>query len=176
MQAGSDEQLMRQYAAGDMSAFETLYQRHRGPLFRYISRQVNDPATANDLYQGTWEKVIKARRRYRPEAPFKAWLYRIAHNHVVDHFRQQRPTTSLDQEGFIGSEQGLEATLDQERQAASLRTALLALPPEQRDAMLLKLEGGFSLEEIATMTQVGRETVKSRLRYAVARLKQVLTT
>jgi len=74
-----------------MEAFEVLYERHRGPLYRYILRLVGNPATANDLYQGSWEKIIKARGRYKDSAPFKAWMYRIAHNHVMDHFRREQP-------------------------------------------------------------------------------------
>jgi RNA polymerase sigma-70 factor (ECF subfamily) len=170
-----DEQLMQRYASGDMLAFEELYRRYRGPLFRYIRRQVADPATANDLYQGSWERIIKARRRYRPTAPFRAWAYRIARNHLVDHYRRQRPMASLDQSGFVADLPGPEASIDAEDQQRQLQAAILELPPEQRDTLLLKLEGGLSLEEIATMTEVGRETVKSRLRYATARLKQVLT-
>ena len=86
-----DEQLMKSYAGGSMEAFEHLYERHRGPLYRYILRLTGDPATANDLYQGSWEKIIKARGRYKASAPFKAWMYRIAHNHVMDHFRRRHP-------------------------------------------------------------------------------------
>ena len=98
MRGLSDEQLMRQYAAGDMSAFETLYERYRGPLYRYIQRQVREPATVNDLYQGSWEKLIKARRQFKPSASFRAWLFRIAHNHLVDHYRSRKQTEALDPE------------------------------------------------------------------------------
>jgi RNA polymerase sigma-70 factor (ECF subfamily) len=174
MRTLSDEQLMQQYAADDMDAFEVLYARYRGPLYRYFRRQVADPATANDLYQGCWEKIISARHRYRPSAPFKAWAYRIAHNHLVDHYRRQRPGAPLDEAGFVDAGPGPDQALDAEHRHDALHAAILALPPEQRDALLLKLEGGLSLAEIATMTDVGRETVKSRLRYATARLKQVL--
>jgi len=73
----TDEQLMQRYANGEAGAFDHLYARHRGALYRYFKRQVSDAATANDLYQGTWEKIIKARLKYSPRFPFTAWMYRI---------------------------------------------------------------------------------------------------
>ena len=95
MRDRTDEQLMAAYAGGDMQAFEQLYQRHRGPLYRYLLRLVGEAATANDLYQGSWERVIRNRRRYRPSGPFRAWMYRIAHNLVAnwhrDRSRRSRP-------------------------------------------------------------------------------------
>ncbi len=174
MRDASDEKLMRQYAAGDTRAFESLYERYRGPLYRYILRQVPDQATANDLYQGTWERVIRARKRFRPDAPFRAWVYRIARNLLIDHHRRQRPQVELQQETHAsGNPQPLETAAGEERRER-LMQAIHALPPEQRDALLLRLEGGLGLDEIARLTGAGRETVKSRLRYATARLKQVL--
>ena len=86
---------MAEWAAGGLQAFETLYDRYRTPLYRYILRLCGDEATANDLYQGCWEKIIRARRRYRPRAPYRAWMYRVAHNHVMDHFRRARPESEI---------------------------------------------------------------------------------
>lgn len=91
MAESTDEQLMQNYANGDAACFDLLYARHKGALYRYIKRQINDAATANDLYQGVWEKIIKARRKYKATTPFKAWMFRIAHNHLVDHYRRQKP-------------------------------------------------------------------------------------
>jgi RNA polymerase sigma-70 factor (ECF subfamily) len=170
----SDEQLMHRYAADDLPAFEVLYERYRGPLYRYLARQVREEALANDLYQGVWEKIIGARKTYRPSAPFKAWAFRIAHNHLVDHYRQQRPATSLEQAGFIGVPGEQEELAEQQQRKAALETALAALPEEQRLTIMLRLEGGFDLDQIAKLTDVGRETAKSRLRYATAKLKQVM--
>jgi len=170
----SDEQLMLRYAAGEMPAFEVLYDRHRGALYRYFVRHLGEATTANDLYQSCWEKVIGARSRYRPQAPFRAWLFRIAHNLVADHYRRRPPLTPLDESGFVGAAPGPDEALERDAQAASLRAALLSLPSEQRDALLLKLEGGFSLEDIASLSGVGRETIKSRLRYATERLRKVM--
>ena len=95
MRERSDEALMKAYADGDMEAFRLLYDRYRGPLYRYVLRKVGDATTANDLYQGSWEKIIKARGSYSASAPFRAWMYRIAHNHVMDYYRQTRPTSGI---------------------------------------------------------------------------------
>jgi RNA polymerase sigma-70 factor (ECF subfamily) len=171
MREDSDEVLMQAYAGGDMAAFECLYARHRGPLYRYILRQVGDDATANDLYQGSWEKIIRARGGYTASAPFKAWMYRIARNHVVDHFRRSRPTSGLSPETMTAEGPGPEQALIGEQAASRLAAAINALPTEQREALLLKLEAGCDLPTIAEITGVSHETAKSRLRYAVGKLK-----
>ena len=174
MRETTDEQLMQRYAKGDAQAFDQLYARHRGPLYRYFNRQVNDAATANDLYQGAWEKIIKARRKYRPSAPFTVWMYRIAHNHLVDHYRRLRLVDSVDTETLQDDRPGpVQGVMDGE-QNTQLRESISALPAEQRNTLLLKLETGLKMEDIARVTGVSRETAKSRLRYAVNKLKQVL--
>lgn len=87
---------MLQYAGVEISAFEELYQRYRGPLYRYFQRQLRNPATANDLYQGCWERLIGARQRYTASALFPVWLFGIAHNHLVDYYRATRTTELLE--------------------------------------------------------------------------------
>ena len=170
----SDEKLMQQYAKGNAKAFDELYARHRTPLYRYFNRQVNDAATANDLYQGAWEKIIKARGKYRPTSPFTAWMYRIAHNHLVDHYRAAKPAVRTEMETLTDKQaEPAELAIDgQQRQ--NLQEKIATLPPEQRNTLLLKLETGLKMEEIATVTGASRETVKSRLRYAVDKLKRSL--
>ena len=188
----ADEALMLRFGQGDAQAFETLYARHKGPLYRYFRRQC-DETSAEELFQEVWMRVINARESYTVEAKFTTWFYRIAHNRLVDHYRasgrrQEQPLADLaDEEG--GSESDAldrsEALADQpharpdarafgQEQLESFAAALDALPDEQREAFILREDGGMSLEEIATTTGVGRETVKSRLRYAVARLRKTL--
>jgi RNA polymerase sigma factor (sigma-70 family) len=174
MRERSDETLMKAYADGNMEAFERLYNRHRGPLYRYILRQVNDAATANDLFQGSWEKIIKASGSYRPSAPFRAWMYRIAHNHVVDYFRRIRPVSDIPPEEIEADNPAPEKQLLDEQRSSDLRKAVKQLPVEQKDVFLLKLEAGLDLQTIADVTGVSRETAKSRLRYAVGKLKKTL--
>ena len=174
MQEMTDEKLMQRYAKGDAKAFDQLYARHRAPLYRYFIRQVSNPATANDLYQGAWEKIIKARKKYRPSAPFKVWMYRIAHNHLVDHYRRMRPEDTLEPDTMPDMQADPARDVIASQQNERLRAGITALPVEQRDTLLLQLETGLKMEEIAKVTGVGRETVKSRLRYAVNYLKRSL--
>ena len=174
MRERSDEQLMKSYADGNMEAFEILYERHRGPLYRYVLRLAANPATANDLYQGSWEKIIKARSRYKPSAPFRAWMYRIAHNHAMDHFRGLHPASDTTPEEMADSQAGPDERLTTARRKQDLLAAISSLPPEQKDTLILKIETGLDLQTIADVTGVNRETAKSRLRYAVNRLKLIL--
>ena len=173
MREAGDETLMHAYAGGDMAAFDTLYARYRAPLYRYYLRQLGDAALANDLYQGCWEKVIKARERYRPTTPFKAWLFRIARNHLIDHYRAARGTADLDHEP-VDPAPGPDESLDRAEADERLMAAVSALPEAQRETLLLRLEGGFDLHQIGDITGAGFETAKSRLRYATRKLKQVL--
>lgn len=174
MRQTTDEQLMRQYARGNAQAFDQLYARHRGALYRYLRRQVSDEATANDLYQGVWEKIIAARKKYRSSAPFTAWMFRIAHNHLADHYRRAKPETYTEMDALTDqqSQPAEHAINGQQRQR--LQENIAALPAEQRNTLLLKLETGLKMEEIASVTGTSRETVKSRLRYAVDKLKRSL--
>jgi RNA polymerase sigma-70 factor (ECF subfamily) len=171
---------MLRYARGDMRAFETLYGRHRAALYRYLVRQTRNTETANDLFQEVWSKVIVSRDRYEPRAQFRTFLYRIAHNCFIDHCRR----SSVRNESS-GGEDDWEANLpasehdrpdtraEHAQVIARYRAALVALPAEQRDVFLL-YESGLSLDEVATVTGVGTETAKSRLRYAVTKLRTSL--
>jgi RNA polymerase sigma-70 factor, ECF subfamily len=180
MASEDDGELMLRYARGDMRAFETLYRRHRSALYRYLVRQARNTETANDLFQEVWSKVIVSRERYEPRAQFRTFLYRIAHNCCIDHYRRAsvRKESSGVQEDWESAVPGPEQDrpdmrAEQAQTAASYRAALASLPAEQRDVFLL-YESGLSLEEIASISAVGTETAKSRLRYAVAKLRSLL--
>jgi RNA polymerase sigma factor (sigma-70 family) len=177
-QDDSDENLMLHYAAGDAAAFETLYARHKAPLYRYVLRHV-DRNIADELYQDIWLKLIQARGDYKPSAKFTTWLYRIAHNRIIDFYRRQsiRPVdanaaaieTAADRD-CNRPEQRIESQDRMER----LLAAIADLPREQKDAFLLHEQAGLSLGEIAELTGVGFEAAKSRLRYALQRLRRAL--
>ena len=175
----TDEQLMLAYGAGDTAAFELLYSRHRGPLFRFMVHQLRDHATAEELYQDVWQRVVTARQRYAPEAKFSTWLFQIAHNRLTDHWRalRHRPPAPIDAEERTAREadpQTPERQLSAFEERRRLQLALEELPAEQREVVLLRLEQELSLEQIGEITGVGRETVKSRLRYALDKLRQRL--
>ena len=179
--AQSDEDLMLAYAAGDAAAFDALYSRHKGGVYRYLLRQCRQGGVPEELFQDVWMNLIRARASYAPTAKFTTWLYRLAHNRLIDHYRAGGHLTlvSADDDAHEELVAALPAARSDEPQARAenrelgerLRTAVAALPPAQREAFLLQQEGGLSLAEIAELTGVGAETVKSRLRYALGKLR-----
>jgi RNA polymerase sigma factor (sigma-70 family) len=176
----SDESLMLAYAAGDVASFERLYQRHRGKLYRFLARQLHgNGALADEMFQDVWQRVITAREGWKPEALFTTWLYRIAHNRLADHWRalQHRPPAPHDADERterLPDEDTPERQLSEFEERRRLQLALDELPEEQRIVVLLRLEQDLTLEEIGEVTGVGRETVKSRLRYAMDKLRSRL--
>jgi RNA polymerase sigma-70 factor (ECF subfamily) len=179
--AVADEQLMLDYAGGDAGAFEALYARHKAPLFRYVLRSVRGRGEAEELYQDIWMKVIEARSRYAPQAKFTTWLYTVAHNRLVDHWRSKGlATVSLDDEEATLAEPVAAPSSEPHRIAEAadtlsrLAAALAALPLAQREAFLLHHEGELTAAEIAAATGTHEEAAKSRLRYAMNKLREVI--
>jgi RNA polymerase sigma-70 factor (ECF subfamily) len=183
----TDENLMLRFGRGEAAAFEFLYRRHESRVFRYLQRNVKNEATANDLMQEVWFAVVRGAGNYQPTAKFTTWLFTIAHNRTVDMIRANHRLQSLD----AGDDTDPEASTPLERladsaklepparvqsqdEAAALLNAVAQLPAEQRSAFLLQAEGDLSVEEIAHATGSSFETVKSRLRYARAKLRQLL--
>jgi RNA polymerase sigma-70 factor (ECF subfamily) len=177
----SDEDLMLAYCAGEARAFEALYRRHKGPLYRYLVRQCRDAPAAEELFQDIWLAIVRARESYVVTARFSTFLYRLAHNRLVDHYRRRVPAAlvSFDDEGEAAEhpgDRGNEPHVSYEAKAQLARVIeiLDALPAAQREAFLLQHEAGMSIQQIAEATGVGPETAKSRLRYAMAKLREGL--
>ena len=170
----SDEALMLRVARDDFGAFDQLYTKFKVPLFRFVLRSVSERALAEDLAQDVWIKVIDARQRYSPSASFKTYLFSIAHNRVIDHYRRRQslPLSAVGVEPSTQDQAGTEVDAEQAKRA--VRAAIAELSLDQRSTLLLRVHGDFSLNEIASMTGVRRETVKSRLRYAMNKLRKVL--
>jgi RNA polymerase sigma factor (sigma-70 family) len=167
-----DEELMLAYGKGDAGAFETLYKRHRGALYRFVLRAIKQRSSAEELFQEVWIRVIEARSRYAPQARFTTWLYTIAHNMLVDHWRKKGLTlVQLDDEVSVAAPDNPARQAEARQALARLMHALEALPAAQREAFLLHEEAGLSVAEIASVTGAGEEAAKSRLRYAMAKLK-----
>jgi RNA polymerase sigma-70 factor (ECF subfamily) len=183
----TDEALMQAYGAGQASAFDLLYARHKGGVYRYLLRHCRDPGVADELFQDVWMNAIRVRASYVPTAKFTTWLYTLAHNRVVDHWRATGRVrlVSVDDDADGEARDAVDdlpgdahrephARAEARELGTHLLAALGELPPEQRDAFLLQYEGGLSLAEIAELTGVGMETAKSRLRYALAKLRSTL--
>jgi len=182
IQAGSDEQLMLDYQAGDMNAFETLYRKHKGPLYRYFVRQLHQQQLAEDLYQDTWGKVITAAAQYQVTAKFTTWLYKIAHNLLIDHVRAVKP---LDKVAPLGEDETMdsleaysqaspESQLQQQQQVDMMKQCIAKLPPVQKEAFLLNIEMGMTAAAISDIANVTLEATKSRIRYAYQSIKQCI--
>jgi RNA polymerase sigma-70 factor (ECF subfamily) len=173
-----DDELMLAFAAGESEAFDALYDRYRKPIYRYLFHAVGDRAVADDLYQDVWSRVIDARSRFRRGNGFRRWAFRIAHNRLVDHWRARSREPNADAAGpeaLAGNAADApDARTERTQQADRLRSALMRLPREQREAFLLKQEAGLTLQELAEREGVGAETIKSRLRYATVKLKKLL--
>ena len=170
----NDEALMLAYAGGDARAFEQLYQRHKDKVYRYFLRHCHEQTHADDLFQDTWSNLINARTRYTDSAKFTTWLFQIAHNRLIDHFRRQniRVADPVDEDLPDQNQQQPEQLASQQQSIQQLYKLIGQLPQDQRDAFLLHQEAGLTLEQIAETTGTTRETVKSRLRYAIQKLKQ----
>ena len=183
----TDEALMLAWQAGDAGAFDRIYQRHRGGVFRYLLRHCRDRATAEDLHQDVWLKLIAARASFDAAARFtNLALFRGAQSHdrslaeasrTAARLSRRRGERSRDRWSVIedsnprGTRKARRTRL---QEGALLVAALEALPAAQRDAFLLHVEGGLAVAEIAALTAAPAETVKSRLRYAYKRLRASL--
>jgi RNA polymerase sigma-70 factor (ECF subfamily) len=183
-----DEGLMLAYRDGNLAAFDSLYARHDRRVFRHILRMVRDHSESCDLAQEVWIKVTQARRSYEPTAKFSTWLYRIVVNHVRDYYKLARnrhrgvslDDDSADEQARAAMEPTMarhdepDAWLIRKQSSEELIAAIDRLPVLQREALLLHIDAGMSLDEIAAMTLVNFETVKSRIRYAMKKLRDEL--
>lgn len=182
----TDEELMVDFQRGDQKAFEEIVMRHRHGVYNFILRFLGNPQTAEEVFQEVFIKIHRAADRYKPNGKFTTWLYTIARNQCVDTFRRQklRETLSLDGGGredevrlldTLPAEEVPPDILSSAKQISEvLELALQKLNPDQREVFLLREKEGFKFEEIAEITGVSVNTVKSRMRYALEGLKRTL--
>jgi len=177
-----DASLMLRYRDGDVRAFEVLYTRHKGSLYRYLQRMCRNKELCNDLFQETWSKVIASRERYQVKAQFTTYLFHVAHNCAIDHFRRtaRQHTSRTDdvdelQDRLPGADADRpDSKVSEAQLQKAFESALAQLPDEQRHVFVLREETGLTLEEIGQVTGVTMETAKSRLRYALGKLRGAL--
>ncbi|MER0041407.1 RNA polymerase sigma factor [Pseudomonas sp. MGal98] len=179
----SDADLLRRYRAGEAAAFTQLYERHRLGLFRFLMGLCGDQAVAEEVFQETWMSLIRSESLQREAAVlFKTWLYQIARNRLIDHWRKQGRHQQREEAFDEQLHDQAMAEPDPERQLslsqdqARIQAALADLPAEQREVFLLRAHGDLELHEIAELTRTPAETVKSRLRYALQKLRRLLST
>ena len=180
----ADEDLMLRYAAGDAAAFDVLYERHKGGIFRYLLRHGSGNA-AEELAHDVWASLIRVRAQYRATAKFTTYLYRLAHNRLIDFYRAEGRADFVSRDAdeaaddIVAAQAGPrgeqpEVQVESRDIAQRIRAALASLPDVQREAFLMQQEGGLSVAEIADATGVPEETAKSRLRYAITKLRAQL--
>jgi RNA polymerase sigma factor (sigma-70 family) len=177
-----DEQLMLRYRDGDGRAFEVLYRRHKDGLFSFIYRQCFSAAVAAELAHDVWTNLIRARNRYQPTAKFTTYLYKLARHRLIDHHRQHARgrqvyavNASVSDPARLADERepGPEQRAFSREQIERVSQQLDHLPGPQREAFLLFAEG-MGVPEIAEITDTPQETARSRLRYALAKLRTAL--
>lgn len=186
----SDEALMIRFQQGDRAAFAVLVRRHKTPLFNFSLRQLRVRSTAEDVVQETFVRVVQNALDFKHEARFTTWLYTIARNLCIDHLRKgalrKHPSldearSSQDGDGPTLGEQTADGRANVERDATStelrarIADAVESLPDDQREVFLMREVANLPFKEIAEITNVPENTVKSRMRYALERLQAALS-
>ncbi len=160
---------------GSREAFGLLYERHRATIARYVAARIHDTADAEDLTEAIFESAWRAMGRYREQGvPFLAWLYRLAHNRVVDHYRALRPTITLIPEVHESIED-TSAPLDLNIDSADLLKALHALTDDQREVIVLRFVQGMSGREVAQAMDKREDAIRALQFRALATLRRILT-
>jgi RNA polymerase sigma-70 factor (ECF subfamily) len=186
----TDEALMAAYQKGDVAAFAELVARHEKRLWNFVRRFVADSATAEDLLQEVFLRVVRSAAEWQPSAKFSTWLYTVARNLCTDNARRgafrkadsldQTPGASRDESGphridkVVSPDGNAEKAAMNREIANRVDQAVTALPVEQREVFLMREVMDMSFAEIATATKTSEPTVKSRMRYALERLRGAL--
>ncbi len=189
MTTDSDELLVARFQAGDRAAFTALVRRHQGPLFHFAFRQLRSAPAAEDVVQEAFVRVVQSAAEFKNEARFTTWVYTITRNLCIDHLRKRalRKHPSLDEsrgeegDGPTLGEQTADPRASVEREATGtelkerIARAVDTLPDEQREVFLMRELSNLPFKEIAEITGVPENTVKSRMRYALERLQEALS-
>jgi RNA polymerase sigma-70 factor (ECF subfamily) len=164
------------YAKGDSSALGVLYDRFSDPLYRFFLHCVSNVDLAEDLVQDIFVSLARSRDRYQPTAAFRHYIFHMARNRVITHWRRERPTSSLDEIENLVPDRGSTPAeaVESADLSRALRNAISRLPQNQAHVILLRWEGDLTMQEIAKVQEVGVEAVKSRYRMAIAKLREAL--
>ncbi|MCD7962995.1 MAG: sigma-70 family RNA polymerase sigma factor [Rikenellaceae bacterium] len=180
----NDWELLTAYSSGNGDAVSVLIERHRKRVFDYIRMMVKDPDLADDLFQETFIKVVKSlrERRYEDNGKFLAWVMRIAHNQVIDHFRRQKQQNNVRNEdaGYDllnnkkYSDRTVEETMISDQITSDIRKLVEYLPAEQKEVVIMRHYLDMSFKEIAEQTGVSINTALGRMRYALINLRKLI--
>jgi RNA polymerase sigma-70 factor (ECF subfamily) len=173
--AETELELITQAQQGDRQAFGELVRRHREGVVNVVYRMCGDANLAEDAAQEAFIRAWQHLPGYRPQSPFRNWVYRIATNVALDMLRRERETVDIDALSLAASDGGPEATVEGRERGEQVRQAVLALPPASRAVLVLREYEGLSYREIADMLGIPIGTVMSRLSYARNRLRESLT-
>lgn len=171
----TERDLIVQAQQGDRQAFSELVRRHRTGVVNVVYRMTGDAHLAEDAAQEAFIRAWQHLHAYRPDSPFRNWLYRIATNAALDALRREKDTLDIDALSMAASGGLPEAALESKQQAELVQQALLALPPASRAALILREYEGLSYREIAEALDIPLGTVMSRLNYARKRMLETLT-
>lgn len=179
----TDEQLVRAYVDGNNAAFDTLLRRHQSKLFSYILRIVKNRDIADDIFQETFVKIIMTLKqgRYAESGKFGAWLTRIAHNLIIDHFRQKKSENSIstdDEDVNLLNrrdlcDENIEDLMVNDQIRTDVRRIIEALPDAQREVLMMRYYSDMSFKEIADATGVSINTALGRMRYAIMNMRRI---
>ena len=181
-EAKSDETLMLEFQDGNYQSFEILYKRHKQSLFRFMLGLCHNQAIVEELFQEVWMKLIDAKDRYQVNAKFTTYLFQIARNRVIDHFRKSSTQSehninemdSVIEEYSINKLDQPDQIVEAQQVKRSIMQCIDALPFEQREVFLLKENTELSVKEIAELLGENSEAIKSRLRYALKKIHEGL--
>ncbi|MCH5219936.1 MAG: sigma-70 family RNA polymerase sigma factor [Muribaculaceae bacterium] len=178
----TDDRLVSEFANGNNQAFDIVLERHKDRVFNYIYNMVKDEDLANDIFQETFVKAIMTIKqgRYSADGKFASWISRIAHNAVIDHFRQEKSqgTVSTDDTEYDVlnrrdlSEDTIEDVIIDKSIRDDIRSLIRSLPAEQRQVLVMRYYNNLSFKEIAEKTGVSINTALGRMRYAILNLRR----
>jgi RNA polymerase sigma-70 factor, ECF subfamily len=171
----TDEKLIKKYLHGDEQAFNTLYQKYRKPVYAYLNNMLeNRRDLVEDIFQQTWTRAISALDKYRDEGTFISWIYRIARNLTIDHFRREKryAENSGDYE-TVDDNPGPSANEEKRELETALAQAIATLPESQREVVCLR-QNDMPFAEIAKIQNVSINTALGRMHYAVEKLRREL--
>lgn len=179
----TDEQLVRAYAKGNNEAFDTLLRRHQDRIFSYILRIIKNEDIANDIFQETFVKAIQTIRlgRYTENGKFPAWISRIAHNLIIDYYRQEKSenlqSADLTDVDILNRKELCEDTIEDimisNQIRGDVKYLIEELPELQKEVLMMRYYQNLSFKEIAEITGVSINTALGRMRYAILNLRRI---